>query len=90
MVGCLCGPGGDRLHEVIQRAVPVPGLVIADTPDDLLIYREWPTVPINVLTQVGPTAAGAYQSFVDTPQPLLVDLSKPTARIVDVESNGPQ
>ncbi len=68
VIGCLCGPGGDRLHEVIQRAIPVPGLVIADTPDDLLIYREWPTVPINVLTQVGPTAAGAYQSFVDTPQ----------------------
>ena len=34
-------------------------------------------------------AAGNF-AYVDTPQPLLVDLSKPTARIVDVESNGPQ
>ncbi|MBA4190999.1 MAG: hypothetical protein C0467_23690 [Planctomycetaceae bacterium] len=68
VIGCLCGPGGDSLHEVIQRAIPVPGLVIADTPDDLLVYREWPTVPLGVLTQFGPAATAAYQSFVDSPQ----------------------
>lgn len=34
-------------------------------------------------------AAGNFSS-VNTPQPILVDLSKPTARIIDVESNGPQ
>jgi len=68
VAGCLCGPGGDRLHEMIQRAVPVPGLVIADTPDDLLLYREWPTVPLNVLMQVGPPALAAYESYLDSPQ----------------------
>jgi len=67
VAGCLCGPGGDRLHEVIQRAIPVPGLVIADTPDDLLLYREWPHVPLGVLTQLGPASAAAYQSFADGP-----------------------
>ncbi|MCE9563251.1 MAG: protein kinase [Planctomycetes bacterium] len=67
VAGCLCGPGGDRLHEVIQRAIPVPGLVIADTPDDLLIYREWPHVPLGVLTQLGPASAAAYQTFADGP-----------------------
>lgn len=68
VVGCSCGPGGERLHEVVQRAVPVPGLVIADTPDDLLVYREWPAVPVSALPQAGQDAADAYQSFVDGPQ----------------------
>jgi serine/threonine protein kinase len=83
VVGCLCGPGGDRLHDVVQRALPVPGLVIADTPDDLLVYREWPAVPVAALPQVGQEAADAYQSFVDGPQ------GTPHARLDVIRWLGP-
>lgn len=47
-------------------------------------------VPSRLYVRLVARDAAGNHSFVDTPQPLLVDLSKPTARIVDVESNGPQ
>ncbi len=47
-------------------------------------------VPSRLYVRLVVRDAAGNHSFVDTPQPVLVDLSKPTARIVDVESNGPQ
>lgn len=47
-------------------------------------------VPSRFYVRLVARDAAGNHSFVDTPQPLLVDLSKPTARIVDVEANGPQ
>lgn len=47
-------------------------------------------VPSRLYVRLVARDAAGNHSFVDTPQPLLVDLSKPTASIVDVESNGPQ
>ena len=47
-------------------------------------------VPTRLYVRLVARDAAGNLSFVDTPQPLLVDLSKPTARIVDVEANGPQ
>lgn len=47
-------------------------------------------VPSRLYVRLVARDAAGNHSFVDTPQPLLVDLSKPTARIVDVESNDPQ
>lgn len=47
-------------------------------------------VPSRLYIRLVARDAAGNHSFVDTPQPLLVDLSKPTGRIVDVESNGPQ
>ncbi len=47
-------------------------------------------VPSRLYVRLVARDAAGNLSFVDTPQPLLVDLSKPTGRIVDVESNGPQ
>lgn len=46
--------------------------------------------PSRLYVRLAARDAAGNHSFVDTPQPLLVDLSKPTARIVDVEPNGPQ
>jgi hypothetical protein len=66
--GCPCDPGGQALQELAQRAIPVAGLPLADTPDDLIVYREWPTVPLAALTQLGPAAAAAYQHMVETQQ----------------------
>jgi hypothetical protein len=45
-------------------------------------------VPSRLYIKLAARDAAGNISTVDTPQPLLVDLSKPTARIVDVESNG--
>ncbi len=47
-------------------------------------------VPSRLYIRVVARDAAGNHSYVDTPQPILVDLSKPTGRIVDVESNGPQ
>ena len=47
-------------------------------------------VPSRLFIRVLARDAAGNQAYVETPQPILVDLSKPTARIVDVESNGPQ
>ena len=47
-------------------------------------------VPSRLFVRLLARDSAGNQSYVDTPQPLLVDLSKPTARIVDVESNNPQ
>ena len=47
-------------------------------------------VPSRLYIRLAARDAAGNNTVVDTPQPLLVDLSKPTGRIVDVESNGPQ
>ncbi len=47
-------------------------------------------VPTRLYIRVIARDAAGNTSFVDTPQPLLVDLAKPTARIVDVDASGRQ
>lgn len=47
-------------------------------------------VPSRFYVRLAARDAAGNHAYVDTPQPLLVDLAKPTARIVDVEANGPQ
>lgn len=47
-------------------------------------------VPARLYIRVIARDAAGNTSFVDTPQPLLVDLAKPTARIVDVDASGRQ
>ncbi len=68
VVGCPDGPGGEPLRELARRAIPVAGLSIADTPDELTMYREWPTIPLVVLPHLGPAAAAAYQTMPDALQ----------------------
>ena len=47
-------------------------------------------VPSRLYIRLAARDAAGNITLADTPQPLLVDLSKPTARIVDVEPNAPQ
>lgn len=68
VLSCPAGPGGDPLRELAQQAIPTEHLTIADTPDNLLIYREWPDVPLAALPQLGPAAAAAYQAAPATLQ----------------------
>jgi hypothetical protein len=68
VVGCPAGPGGEPLRELARRAIPVPGLPVADLRDELIFYREWPVVPLAALPQLGVAAAEAYHSLQDGQQ----------------------
>jgi len=68
VLGCPDGPGGEPLRELARRALPVTDLAVADTPDDLTVYREWPDVPLAALPHLGPAAAAAYQELPEVQQ----------------------
>jgi hypothetical protein len=51
---------------VARRAIPVAGLPIADSRDNLTVYREWPAVPLSVLPQLGSGAVAAYNSLPES------------------------
>jgi serine/threonine protein kinase len=68
VVGCPSGAGGDPLRELARRAIPVAGLPLAETPDELLVYREWSEIPLASLPHLGPPGAAAYQALPDTQQ----------------------
>jgi hypothetical protein len=61
-------PEGGPLRDLAQRAIPVAGLPIADSRDDVTIYREYPSVPVSVLPHFGPAALAAYQSLPEANQ----------------------
>ncbi|HEY2910756.1 MAG TPA: tubulin-like doman-containing protein, partial [Gemmataceae bacterium] len=62
------GQAGIPVRELLVRAVPVAGLVIAESRDDLTIYRELPLVPISAVPHLGPAGATAYQNLPETLQ----------------------
>ena len=62
------GVDADRLFVRCHRAIPIAGLPVADSRDDLTIYREWTAVPLAALPHLGPAAAAAYAAMPDTNQ----------------------
>jgi hypothetical protein len=68
VLACPNGPGGETLREFARRALPVAGLPIADVRDDLIVYREWPTVPLAALPHLGPAPLAAYQALPESQQ----------------------
>ena len=40
----------------------------ATTPDEVVIYREWPAVPLAALDQLGPAWEAAYRAAPDQTQ----------------------
>jgi hypothetical protein len=68
VLACPGGQPGEALRELARRAIPVAGLPIADSRDDLTVYREWPTVPLAALPHLGPAAAAAYHALPETTQ----------------------
>jgi eukaryotic-like serine/threonine-protein kinase len=68
VLACPGGPSGEPLREVARRAISVAGLTVADSRDDLTVYREWPRVPLAALPHLGPAAAAAYQALPETSQ----------------------
>jgi hypothetical protein len=68
VLGCPAGDGGEPLRELARRAIPVAGLPVADTRDDLIILREWVSVPLAALPHLGPAAADAYRAIPEATQ----------------------
>jgi hypothetical protein len=68
VLGCPGGTAGEPLRELARRAIPVAGLPVTDSRDDLTVYREWPNVPLAALPHLGPAAAAAYRTFPEISQ----------------------
>jgi hypothetical protein len=68
VLACPGGSTGEPLREVARRAIPVAGLPVAESRDDLTVYREWPAVPLAALPHLGPAAAAAYSALPETTQ----------------------
>jgi hypothetical protein len=65
---CPAGPAGESLRELALRSIPVAGLPITNTPDELALYREWPAVPFSALPHLGPDGVAAFQALTETQQ----------------------
>jgi hypothetical protein len=63
------GPAGDELRTVAAAACPGVEFIPAPLPDDILIYRECPRVPLAALPQLGDLARAAYEAQLGTDQP---------------------
>jgi serine/threonine protein kinase len=68
ILACPEGAGGEPLRELARRAIPVGGLPMAESRDSLVVYREWPSIPLAALPQLGPTAQAAYNGMSETQQ----------------------
>ena len=66
VLSCPGGPAGETLRELARRAIPIAGLPVTASRDDLTVYREWPEVPLSVLPHLGPAAAAAYDTLPET------------------------
>ncbi|MFO0802158.1 MAG: tubulin-like doman-containing protein [Gemmataceae bacterium] len=62
------GPGGTPIRELLTRAIPVAGLPIAESRDDVTIYREYPNVPLSVVPHLGPAGEQAYKTLPEANQ----------------------
>jgi len=62
------GPAGAPVRELLTRAVPVAGLPVAESRDDVTIYREYPGVPLSAVPHLGPAGETAYQNLPEANQ----------------------
>jgi hypothetical protein len=63
------GPDGDRLRALVEDANPGVDFLSAALPDDVLVYREYPRLPIADLPQLGPAGESAYAAVAATDHP---------------------
>jgi hypothetical protein len=55
------GAGGAPIGRTAAAVLP-PTATVHETPDEVVVYREFPQVPLAALAQFGPAWAAAYQS----------------------------
>ena len=57
------GPQQNAFQQVARQALPGKVLDFVPSSDEVLVYREWPRVPLTALPQVGPQAEDAYDQM---------------------------
>jgi hypothetical protein len=82
--GCPVGEGGDPIRQAAAAVLP-PSTGDAAVPDEVVLYREYPDVPLAAFPHFGPGWANAYRVAPDTQQ------APPHARLdvdrwIDVDS----
>jgi serine/threonine protein kinase len=60
------GEAGNRFQELARQALPGTDLQMANSPDDILLYRERVNLPLAALEQLGPLAQEAYRQMSAT------------------------
>jgi hypothetical protein len=61
------GAGGEPVAQLAAPLLP-PTVLMTHTPDEVVVYREWPRVPLAALDQFGPAWEAAYRAAPDTTQ----------------------
>ncbi len=72
------GAGGSPLVQQASTLLP-PSAVVTDTHDEVVVYREYPGVPLAALPQLGPAWQAAYQNsrdFLDTTPHTRADITQ--------------
>ena len=65
--GCPLGEGGDPIRQAAAAVLP-PATGDAAVPDEVVLYREYPDVPLSAFPHLGPGWANAYRVAPDTQQ----------------------
>jgi hypothetical protein len=65
-VAVVAGPAGP-VRELAAPVLP-EGTTVAAARDEVLIYREYPRVPLSAVPQLGPAWSAAYREFPDAQQ----------------------
>jgi len=65
-VAVAAGPPGP-ISEMAAGALP-EGTATAEVRDEVILYREYPAVPLSAVPQLGPAWAAAYRDAPDTQQ----------------------
>ena len=63
------GPDGDRFRELVAEALPGVDLVPAAVADDILFYREWPSLPLADLPHLGDAGRDAAAALAASDHP---------------------
>ena len=61
------GAGGAAVTQAARSILPASA-VVTHTPNEVVVYREWPQVPLSVLAQLGPAWEAAYRAAPETHQ----------------------
>jgi hypothetical protein len=68
VLGAPGGISGQPVRELAQRALPVAGLATAESRDDVIIFREYPRIPLAAVPHLGPAGSTAYQNLPEANQ----------------------
>jgi hypothetical protein len=61
------GAGGAAVTQAARSILPASA-VVTHAPNEVVVYREWPQVPLSVLAQLGPAWEAAYRAAPETHQ----------------------